>query len=134
MIDRVPDDLELLPLEARQSARIAELEAEVESLGDDCATFVLEVERLSRRPDLSPEQCAEIAKAAEYEWIAGGYRSLKDHERAMIAALRAAAEQEEAAPRCTCGSNVEGDWHSSFCPLSQQEETSAWAPPGSSTR
>lgn len=92
-------------------ARIAELEAEVERrirerdewkaeahrLGVVARDGRAAVERLSRRPDLTPEQCAAIMPSVErLASIVGTFRpdtreSYQDFA-AMLAALRAAAE------------------------------------------
>lgn len=61
-------------------ARIAELEAEVA--------------RLSRRPDLTPDQSLRAAVVCEGAWFIVG-RGLRDDQAAIVAALRAAADREQ---------------------------------------
>lgn len=99
MSARVPDDM--VSANERQQARIAELEAEVERVTVDrdrahltigrlnarIDREVAEVERLSRRPDLTPAYAGWAARQIE------GIRPTGTQRR-VLAALRAAAGQE----------------------------------------
>jgi len=73
--------------------RMAAIAAEFDRRGTRITELEAEVARLSRRPDLSPEQCdgLESYLSERFPMVDGEYRS---SDAAILEALRAAAAQE----------------------------------------